>query len=386
MPYHRSISSPIHIWVPNVFEFKGGIQVYLQDLLAALAATFPDRYFTVFDKLDRQSPENSIYTNNFSFICSGGIPKSLQTFHYAINLIWGTCLRRPSLILCSLVSFSPVALFLHRLLGIPYWIIVYGIDVWDMKSPLKIRALRSAEKIISIGEYTRNRLVQEQNLPLDKISLLPVTFDASRFAISTKPDYLLTRYGLQPDQPIILTVARLSSEDGYKGYDQILQAMSQIREQISQAHYILVGKGDGRPFIEQMIIDLKLQNHVTLAGFVPDEEICDHYNLCDVFAMPSKGEGFGIVYLEALACGKPTLGGNQDGAIDALCNGKLGALVNPDNVNEIAQTLIQILQKTYPHPLMYKPELLREKVIDTFGFDRFQETLGNLINEWQQEK
>ncbi len=116
-----------------------------------------------------------------------------------------------------------------------------------------------------------------------------------------------------------------------------------------------------------------------MTGFVPDEELCAHYNLCDVFAMPSKGEGFGIVYLEALACGKPTLGGNQDGAIDALCHGELGVLVDPDDVGAIAQTLIQILQGTYPHPIMYQPEILRQKVIDVFGFERFKQTLADLI-------
>jgi len=101
--------------------------------------------------------------------------------------------------------------------------------------------------------------------------------------------------------------------------------------------------------------------------------------MCDVFAMPSRGEGFGIVYLEALACGKPTLGGNQDGAIDALCHGELGALIDPQDVDAIAQTLIQILQGTYPNPLMYQPEALRQKVIDTFGFVRFQHTLAEVM-------
>jgi phosphatidyl-myo-inositol dimannoside synthase len=174
-------------------------------------------------------------------------------------------------------------------------------------------------------------------------------------------------------------VARLESSEQYKGYDQILRALPTIRAQIPDVHYILVGKGSDRPRIEQTIADLKLQDCVTLAGFIPDEELCDHYNLCDVFAMPSKGEGFGIVYLEALACGKPTLGGDRDGAIDALCNGELGVLVNPDDVDVIAQTLSQMLQKTYPHPLLYQPQALRERVIATFGFKQFQQTLQKLL-------
>jgi phosphatidyl-myo-inositol dimannoside synthase len=368
-----------HFWIPNIFEFKGGIQVYLKDVLTVLSTEFPCHHFHVFDKLDRQLPQNDLYADNFSFTFSGSINKFWQTPHYIINLILGACFQRPNLILCGLVNFSPVALLLHKLFGIPYWIIAYGIDVWDVTDPFKIQALRHAQKVISIGQYTRNRLMQEQHLAIDQIPLLPVTFDASRFAIGPKPDYLLTRYGLQPEQPTILTVTRLAGEDRYKGYDQILQALPQIRKLIPQVHYLLVGKGDDRPRIEQMIADLEMQDCVTLAGFIPDQEICDHYNLCDVFAMPSKGEGFGIVYLEALACGKPTLGGNQDGAIDALCNGELGVLINPDDIEAIAQTLSQILQKTYPHPLIYQPQALRQKAIKTFGFEKFQQTLSQLL-------
>ncbi len=375
----KQSKSSIHIWVPNIFEFKGGIQVYLQDLLTVLENQFPNRQFQVFDKLDRQFPVNQCFSSNFTFTFSGRVPRFFQVAHYSMSLIRGCITNRPTLILCGLVNFAPVALILHRLLGIPYWIIVYGVDAWDLKNPLKILALHNAQKVISIGEYTQNRLMLEQNLSIDKIPLLPVTFDDDKFSIGHQPDYLLTRYGLTAKQPIILTVTRLSSEDGYKGYDQILKALPQIRESISNVHYVLVGKGDDRPRIEAMITALQLQDCVTLAGFVPDEELCDHYNLCDVFAMPSKGEGFGIVYLEALACGKPTVGGNQDGAIDALLHGELGVLVNPDDVGEIATTLTQILQKSFVHPILYQPHTLREKAISTFGFEQFQHKLVELL-------
>ena len=155
--------------------------------------------------------------------------------------------------------------------------------------------------------------------------------------------------------------------------------MPEIRRQIPTVRYLIAGKGSDRPRIEQLIAKLDLKDCVTLTGFIADAELGDHYNLCDVFAMPSKGEGFGIVYLEALACGKPTLGGDRDGAIDALCHGELGALVDPDDTNAIARTLIQILQGTYSHPIIYQPEVLRQKVIDTFGFEQFKQTMNNLI-------
>lgn len=368
-----------HLWCPNLFEFKGGIQVYLQDLLQALEAEIPGSYCVVFDKIDKSRPKDKFNTNKFSFFFSGNVPKLWQTPHFALSIIAGALINRPQLILCCHINFSLIAFWLHRFTGIPYWIIVYGVDAWMVQDKWKIKALHAAEKIVSISGYTRDRLVKEQKLPLNKIPLLPVTFDANQFEISSKPDYLLKRYGLRPEQPLILTVARLDSSDRYKGYDQILQALPEVRRQIPNVHYILVGKGSDRPRIEQLIAELDLQDCVTLTGFVADNELGAHYNLCDVFAMPSQGEGFGIVYLEALACGKPTLGGDRDGAIDALCHGELGALVAPDDVGAIAKMLIQILQGNYPHPIMYQPEVLRQKVIEYFGFERFKRTLAELI-------
>ncbi len=369
----------VHLWVPNLFEFKGGIQVYLQDVLQVLVEKFPNVNLSVFNKLDRHQLQDKIYSQKISFFLSGSLPRFLQTFHFFFNLLVGAIRERPALILCGHINFSPVAFWIHRLRKIPYWIIVYGTDAWNIQDPWKIKALQAADKIISISTYTRERIIEEQGISIHKFPLLPVTFDARRFEIGPKPTYLLERYNLEREQPIVLTVGRLSSSDRYKGYDQILQALPEIRRQMPQVHYILVGQGDDRPRIEQLIHQLNLQACVTLAGFVPDEELCDHYNLCDVFAMPSKGEGFGIVYLEALACGKPTLGGNQDGAIDALRQGELGALVDPDDVDAIAKTLIQLLQGTYPHPFLYQPELLRQKVIDFFSFERFNQSLYDLI-------
>lgn len=372
----------LHLWVPNLFECKGGIQVYLQNFLQVVTDEFPSLDIVVFDKLDRAKPKEIYTSENIFFFFSGSVPGLWQTLHFAVNVIIASLINRPTLILCGHMNFAPVAFWIHRFLGIPYWILVYGIDAWEIKDPLKKKALYAAKKIISISEYTRDRLIHEQNLDPEKFSILPVTFDPNCFQIAPKPKYLLERYGLKPEQSVILTVARLSATEQYKGYDTIIAALPEIKKFIQNVHYVLVGKGDDLPRIEELIAKLELQNCVTLTGFVPDEELCDHYNLCDVFAMPSKQEGFGIVYLEALACGKATLAGNQDGATDALCRGELGVLIDPEDTKAIAQVLIQILQRTYPNPLLYQPEILRQKVIERFGFQSFQKTLGNYLEKY----
>ncbi|MBD2187081.1 glycosyltransferase [Pseudanabaena mucicola] len=370
----------IHVWLPDIFQFKGGIQVYSAFLIQALEQVLPDSDRHIFLKNDAKATNDLNFNSQTKFNFGGQYKSSfLHTPIFAFQVLFAALIQKPDLIICGHINFSPLALDIFKLLKIPYWLIVYGLDAWDLKDQNKIKALKSAQKIISIGGYTRDRIVTEQQISNTEFSLLPVTFDASQFTIRPKLQYLLDRYQLDIDQQIILTVARLAGSDRYKGYDQIIQALPTIRQQIPNVHYLLVGKGEDRDRIEKSIKDHHLQDCVTLTGFIPDHELNDHYNLCDVFAMPSKGEGFGIVYLEALACGKPAIGGNQDGAIDALCNGELGILIDPDNIEQIAQVIVDTLQGKHPLPILYQPDLLRQKVIEIYGFDKFKERLALIL-------
>jgi glycosyltransferase involved in cell wall biosynthesis len=370
-----------HLWFPELFNTTGGIQRYSLFCLKAFQAIYPNFNYDIFIKHDTNLP---LASPGLRFYVTGNWRLSLRTLAFASQLIAFGLWQRPQLIFSTHLNFSVAAYRLKQLTGISYWVVAHGIEAWNIQNSVVKMALHHADLILAVSGYTRDRLLKEQNLDPNKVVILPNTFDSNRFQPAPKPSYLLERYRLKAEQPVILTVARLAETEQYKGYDKILQAMPHIRQIIPDVHYVIVGKGNDTARIEQLIAQLGLQNCVTLAGFVPDEQLCDYYNLCDVFAMPSKGEGFGIVYLEALACGKPVLAGNQDGAIDALCHGELGALVNPDNIEEIAQTLIQILQGAYPNSLMYQPEILRQKVIDIFGFERFQGTLANYLQEYFQ--
>lgn len=369
----------IHLWIPNIFFFKGGIQVYSAFLLQALNNIKNDAIYHVFLKHDgcQSSEFNFLDNNKFHFAGKWYLP--LRTFAFASQILGYGLWQRPKLIIATHLNFTVAAYWLKRLTGISYWAVAHGVDAWNIQRPILQTALHHADLILAVSGYTRDRLIKEQHLDPAKIAILPNTFDSDRFQIAPKPKHLLERYQLTAEQPIILTVARLDMTERNKGYDQILLALPEIRRHIPNIHYMIVGKGSDRPRIQQLISQLDLPDSVTLAGFIPDEELSAYYHLCDVFAMPSQNEGFGIVYLEALACGKPTLGGNRDGAIDALCGGELGVLVNPEDIDAIAQTLIAILQGEYPHPLLYQPELLRQKVIDIYGFEQFKTTLQKLI-------
>jgi glycosyltransferase involved in cell wall biosynthesis len=350
-------------------------------LINAIQKIYSSVSYDIFLKHDRGQIKNSLYLPNTNFHFAGKIPLSLRTPFFATQLITNGIWQKPDLVITTHLNFTIAAYWLKRLMGIPYITIAHGVEAWNITNPQRQKALQYADKILAVSNYTRERLLKEQNLDHSKVSLLPNTFDNSRFTIKPKPTYLLDQYQLKPNQPVILTVNRLSSRESYRGYDRIIEALPYIRQHIPNVHYIIVGKGDDRQRLEKSITQQNLQDCVTLAGFISDAELPAYYQLCDLFAMPSKLEGFGIVYLEALASGKPVLGGNQDGAIDALCQGELGVLVNPDDVQEIAEKIVAILQKTYSHPLLYQPEKLRERVIKKFGFDVFQKNLSNSLSK-----
>jgi glycosyltransferase involved in cell wall biosynthesis len=373
----------LYLIFPNIFDFKGGIQVYSKFLLKALQDIYPEADYDVFLKYDKYSlkqPDKLQFLSSTRFHYFGDLPKLLQPILFAAKIIILAILQHPVIVISTHVNYAIVCYILKFFTGIPYWVVAHGLEVWDIENKATKFALEKADKIISVSNYTRQRLLQDPNIDSEKIVILPNTFDASKFPINSKPTYLLKRYNLTDKQPVILTVTRLGSTAKYKGYDQILHALVKVRSHLPNVHFILAGKGDDIPRIKTLVTDLNLQDCVTIAGFVPDQELCDHYNLCDVFALPSKGEGFGIVFLEALACGKPVLAGNQDGSIDPLADGKLGCLVDPDNVEEIADNLIQILQGDCSNPVIYQPKYLQQKTIEAFDFSQFRESLAKLVS------
>lgn len=368
----------LHLWMPGLFDFKGGIQTYSGFLLQALKQLYPEPQLDLFLMHDRGWQHPNTRASRFHF--TGNLPSWMRTPAFATKALTAGIVQHPDLIISTHLNFTVAAYWLKQLTGIPYWAVAHGFEAWDVQRPVLRRAIAHADRILAVSSYTCDRLLQEQSLDPNRVSLLPNTFDAQRFQIAPKPAHLLQCYQLDSNQPIILTVNRLAAGEAYHAYDRILAALPLIRQVIPNAHYLIVGEGNDRPRLERLIADSHLQDCVTLTGFVPDHELADYYNLCDVFAMPSKLEGFGIVFLEAMASGKPTLGSCRDGSADALDQGRLGALVDPDNTGEIAEVLIQVLEGNYPNSLMYQPEQLRQAAIASFGQESFKKTLGQLLN------
>ena len=374
----KHLTSNIHVWAPDLFSTTGGIQAFSRYLIDAVRAEAFSKYFSALIKNDLPDdiPDKRALRN---FNVYGNWPHQLRSARFALGCLRHAWRERPGLIVSTHLNFGPLAMLARQRFGALYILVAHGIDAWGISNASRKRALREADLTLAVSNYTRDRLIQEVGIDAGRVKILPNTFAAEKFGIAPKPPQLLRRYGLRPDTPVILTVCRLAETERYKGYDQIIKAMPVIMRSVPNARYLLVGKGPDRPRIEKLIAEAGVQDAVILAGFVPDEEIAEHFNLCDIFAMPSRGEGFGIVYLEALASGKPVLAGNKDGSRDALVGGELGLLVDPDDTAGIAVEITRVLRREHSRPNIFNPELLRRRVIELFGFEAFKHAVADLL-------
>ena len=150
--------------------------------------------------------------------------------------------------------------------------------------------------------------------------------------------------------------------------------MPEVIARVPTAHYVLVGKGEDAERVKQLRAQLGVADQVTLAGFVEEAELPDYYRLCDVFALPSAGEGFGIVFLEALLSGKPCVGGADDGFREPLRGGALGALVDVDDRAQLVDALVAALTAGGKDA-----QRLRNEAVKHFGKARFRERLKEAL-------
>jgi len=258
--------------------------------------------------------------------------------------------RRPAVVVSAHLNLLPVAWLLSRLTGAPLWLMIYGIDVWQRPtSPLLAPLARRAERVISISDVTTARFQAWAHVPPDRIRLLPCTVDLDRFRPGPCDPTLAARYGLVGKR-VLFTFGRLVSRERAKGMDEVMQVLPGLLADHPDLVYLIGGDGPDRPRLEAKAESLGVARQVVFAGRIAEEEKLAHYHLADAYVMPSRGEGFGIVLLEAMAAGVPTLASLSDGGREALLDGKLGLLVDPDDPAGIAAGIRAVLARRKGRP------------------------------------
>jgi phosphatidylinositol alpha-1,6-mannosyltransferase len=245
------------------------------------------------------------------------------------------------LIFCGHLFMAPLAAVIAQVLRVPLWVQVHGIEAWRELSALHRRSVQTATIVTSVSRYTRRRLLEWVGIDPARVKVLPNSVDP-QYHPGPKPSYLLVRHAAD-GKKVLMTVSRLASSERYKGHDRVIRTLPRLLLQHPDTIYLIVGDGDDRPRLESLAVECGVVENVQFAGLVPPEALPDYFRLADVFVMPSTGEGFGIVFLEAMATGVRVIGGNQDGSADPLADGELGCAVNPDNEQELVSAICAAL-------------------------------------------
>lgn len=351
--------------VSDAFGSSGGIAKFNRDLLRALCKHPSCSEVVAIPRAKLSSIP--LLPKKLTYMALAQESKSKYLFY---------CLKtarknRIDLIICGHINLIPAAYLMSIFQKAPILLVIHGIDAWQPTNSRQINYLiQKIDGFISVSDLTKQRFLNWTALTESNGFLLPNSIDLKQFSPGRKNLLLLDRYGLN-GKKVLLTVGRLESREKYKGLDEVIELLPDLVKEIPTLIYLIVGDGTDRRRLEQKAALLGVDKHVVFTGFVDESLKIDHYRLADAFAMPGWGEGFGIVYLEALACGIPVVASKLDGSREAVRDGRLGILVDPHKPKEVKSGILKALGQ---------PRGVVPDGLDYFSFENFEKRLHGIID------
>lgn len=269
--------------------------------------------------------------------------------------------------MCSLVSGASWATWCH------------GQESWGELPKGLTSALRQAKVVFAPSQFTADQVSIAAGLPPGSVRVI-------RHCVPNA-NPLLTLDGGSFLHPTVLTVARLSERDAYKGVDALLYAWPLVRAELPRARLVIVGEGGDKERLQRIAEVLGADGSVQFTGRLDNHALCRAYANADLFALPGRfklgsrpeGEGFGLVFLEAGAAGLPVIGGKGAGTEEAVLDGTTGILVDPDDPTEVSRAVIHVI--TRPDLARRLGEAGRRRVREEFSYELFRDELGKLVHE-----
>ena len=313
----------------------------------------------------------------------GGRFPAREKVRFGCQAFWEAIRWRPDLTLCAHLALGPTGWLLANLVRRPYGVVVYGIKAWSVLPWWKRDALRHASRIIAISAFTREQVEKRHQIEGHRISNLPCTLDEA--LLNAKPAEAGLSAQIPEGRRVVLTVARMAAGERYKGHDVVLRTLPSVTAKIPNLTYVIVGGGDDRPRLEGLAGELGLTKHVVFTGEVADSELAALYHRSEVFLLPArtvidkynpKGEGFGIVFLEAMAFGKPVIGPNYGAPTELIRHGETGFLVDPEDPAAIAEALLTVVQ---PRRARKMGQAGSDWVRRHYSYDSFCEKLREIL-------
>jgi phosphatidyl-myo-inositol dimannoside synthase len=331
----------ILVLLTDGFGSQGGIAKFNRDLLRALCAHPSVAEVVAIPRLlpdaPGQLPARLSYLTN-------GVGGKLK---YLLAVAGAAIRHGPfDLLVCGHMNLLPAAAMVRWRIRGPLLLNVHGVDAWQAPSSrLSHHLAGRVDAVVAVAELTKHRFLSWSGVAAARCHVLPNSVDLSCYGPGPAPEELAHRYGLA-GRTVIMTLARLSADERYKGVDEVLEAMPELAREIPNLSYLICGDGTDRARLEAKATQLGLRDRVVFTGRISEETKANHYRLAHAFVMPGWGEGFGIVYLEALACGIPVLASAVDGSREAVRNGELGVLVDPRVAGAVGDGIRQVLARS----------------------------------------
>jgi phosphatidyl-myo-inositol dimannoside synthase len=322
--------------VGHAFGASGGIAQYNRDFLGSLAAS---ELASAIEILPRggpsaaQTPARIVQRR----------PRYAQPVYAAAAV--AKALTTPfDIVFCGHLYMAPLAAIVARLARARLVIQTHGVEAWSRPTDLQRAAVEQADLVLSVSRYTRAQVLSWADIAPEKVAVLPDTVGEA----FTPGDgaALRQRWGLGGAR-VLLTVGRMDGRERYKGHDRVLHALPALVQRWPEVTYVVLGEGDDRARLEALARDEGVSEHTRFLGPVDEATLIEAYRMADVFVMPSTGEGFGIAYLEAMACGTPAVGLDAGGARDALADDPLSLLATE---SELLDRLRELLSEPRPDP------------------------------------
>jgi len=257
---------------------------------------------------------------------------------------------RPDIVWSSHIRLLPAA-WTARIAALGARLVanVYGRELWSRGQWAYRRLLSRADAVVSDCHFSRKFVVDDYKIKPERVRVIWDCVDLSRFHPDSRRTDLLDQFGIPggPNFRYVLTLGRMEEATRYKGYDRLLDALAAFKENPSVIG-IFAGDGGDRERLQRRAREMGLEHKAFFLGSVPEAMLPDVYNLGDMFSLVSErgqgmGEGVPLTPLEAAACGKPIIVGNEDGSQEAVIDGENGRIISPRDPAAMRDAIATIL-------------------------------------------
>jgi phosphatidylinositol alpha-1,6-mannosyltransferase len=346
--------------VTDAFGGTGGIAQYNRDFLGALAALPGISTIEILPRHGRTAAN-----------LPPGLtqrPPRPDRLRYGAAALSAAC-RRPNLVFCGHLYMAPLAAMLARLCPARLLVQMHGVEALPPPTSLQRRAVEAADLVLCVSRDTRDCVLAWSRIAPERVAVIPDTVgEAFRPGADGG---LRAKLGLAGKR-VLLTVGRLDPRERYKGQDRVIRIVPELVARGHDIAYVIIGEGEDRRRLEALAHECGVAGRLRWLGGVPTQTLLQAYRMADLYVMPSSGEGFGIAFIEAMACGTPAVGLAAAGARDALANGALGtAVAEPD----LAPAIHRLLSDRRP-----AAEALANRTHARFGHEPFRRRVEAVLH------